>query len=104
MADGEKEAMHRHDWIVRVTVSAKELDEQGFAADFVELKALLDKVVEPFGNRCLDEMPCFQGINASAENVTKYIYDRIAPALATRTNLEYVELMEAAGCWTKYSK
>ena len=102
MADGEKEQLHSHDWIVRVAVGAEELDDCGLGIDFIELRALIERIVSPLSDKRLDEMACFEGVNASAENVTKYIYDRIAPELATRMTLEYVEVMESAGCWTKY--
>lgn len=102
MADGVKEQLHSHDWIVRVAVGAEALDEQGLGIDFIELKAILDETVAPFTGKNLEEMPCFKGINASAENLTRYVYDRIEGRLATRQNLEYVEVMESPGCWTKY--
>lgn len=104
MPNGEKEELHSHDWIVRVAVGAEEVDQWGLAIDFVELKALIDRITEPFMDKKLEELPCFTGGNASTENVTKYIYDRIEPDLATRLNLQYVEVMESPGCWTKYTK
>lgn len=103
MPDGVKEELHAHDWIVRVAVGAEEVDQWGLAIDFVELKALIERITKSFVDRKLEELACFEGVNASTENVTKYIYDKIEPLLATRLNLQYVEVMESPGCWTKYT-
>ncbi len=48
-------------------------------------------------------MECFKNINASAENVAKYIFDRIEPQLSGDAAMGYVEVVEAAGCAAKYS-
>jgi len=102
MADGAKEPLHSHDWVVRVAVSAENLDETGLAVDFNDLKAMIADVAEPFAGARLEQLDCFANCNASAENVARYIYDRIEPMLANRLKLEYAEVMEATGCWTKY--
>ncbi len=104
MGDGGKEPLHSHDWVVRVAVSADELDEMGLALDFNDLKAMIVDVTGPFAGAKLEQLDCFAGCNASAENVAKYIYDRIEPMLANRLKLDYAEVMEANGCWTKYRR
>ena len=102
MADGAKEPLHSHDWVVRVAVSAEKLDKTGLAVDFNDLKAMIADVTGPFAGARLEQLACFASCNASTENVAKYIYDRIEPMLANRLKLEFVEVMEATGCWTKY--
>ena len=102
-AGGEKEVLHGHQWVVRVAVSAQRLDESGLAVDFVELKGHVEDIIAPFKGSRLEELACFEGGNASAEVVAKYIYDKTAERLPTYIKLEYVEVMEAAGCWAKYS-
>ena len=102
MADGGKEPLHSHDWVVRVAVSADELDETGLAVDFNDLKAMIADVTGPFAGARLEQLDCFASCNISAENVARCIYDRIEPMLANRLKLDYAEVMEADGCWTKY--
>ncbi len=104
MADGAKEPLHSHDWVVRVAVSAEKLDETGLAVDFNDLKAMIADIAGPFAGARLEQLDCFKSCNASAENVAKYIYDRIEPMLANRLKLKYAEVMEAEGCWTKYCR
>jgi 6-pyruvoyl-tetrahydropterin synthase len=104
MSGGIEEPLHNHNWVVRVAAGAEHLDDAGLGIDFVELKALVVRVLEPLAGKCLGELPVFAGANASAENLTKYVYDRIEAELPTRLNLEFVEIMESKGCWTKYRR
>jgi len=101
---GEIEELHNHDWLVRACVSTDYLDENGLAVDFIDLKVHLEKITAAFEGKQLEDMDCFGAINASAENVAKYIYDQLNPLLPETSTLEYIEVMEAAGCWAKYSK
>ena len=104
LGQGRVEDMHSHDWIVRVGVRSDKLDEMGLAVDFNILKAALEKTIAPFKGRRLEELDCFSGVNTSAENVAVYIYDTLEPLLAEQIKLDYVEVMEAPGCWVKYSR
>lgn len=103
-AGGEKEDLHSHNWQVKVAVEVEELDENGLAVDFIDVKAKIDETTARLDNSQLEELNCFEGINATAENVAKYIYDEMEPWLETKAMLKSVEVMEAKGCWAKYSK
>lgn len=99
---GGREPRHTHAWRVRVAVSTDTLDEQGLAADFVEIRRLIDDVIGPFEGVKLETLSCFENGNASAERVAMYIYEQAAERVNAR--LAYVEVMEAEGCWVKYSR
>jgi len=86
-AQGQKEPVHSHDWIVCSAVSADRLDEMGLVVDFDDLKAKIEEVTSLFNGARLEELSCFQGVNASAENVAKYIYDKIEPLLPSHVKL-----------------
>lgn len=106
MADGQKEPLHAHDWVVRAAVSAEKLNEFGVAVDFIELKQEIDRIVAGFNDVQLEELDCFgaAGLEASAENVAKYIYDNLEDVLQAQVELQYVEVTEAEGCWAKYCR
>jgi len=101
-ANGEKEDLHDHNWLVRSAISASGLDESGLAIDFLDLKAKIETITAPFEGAILENLDCFRGQNVSAELVSKYIYTRLEPLLSPCVKLDYVEVMEAAGCWAKY--
>ena len=103
LADGSLEELHEHEWIVRAAVSVSKLDKAGLAIDFHNLKKKVEKTTSSLKGVQLESVAHFQGINASAENVAKYVYDKLQQALANHVKLRYVETGEEPGCWAKYS-
>jgi 6-pyruvoyltetrahydropterin/6-carboxytetrahydropterin synthase len=67
--DGSLEPLHGHNWRVRVTVAAVKLDAIGVVMDFHDLERRLNLVVDPFHNHHLNEIPPFDRLNPSAEQV-----------------------------------
>lgn len=103
-AGGATEDNHKHDWQLKVAAQIEELDENGLAVDFIYLKSKIDEITSVLDNTQLEELACFEGINATAENVAKYIYDQLEPQMPTKAMLVSVDIMEAPGCWAKYNK
>jgi 6-pyruvoyltetrahydropterin/6-carboxytetrahydropterin synthase len=99
---GEREALHEHDWLVRVTVERAELDEDGLVIDFRLLEKCLSQAVAGFVGADIGELAEIMGMNASAEVVARVIYDKVALALPSEVRLGRVEVQEAAGCWAGY--
>lgn len=93
--DGTLEPMHGHNWRVKVTVAAQNLDAIGVVADFHELERLIDAVVVPMHNRHLNEIDAFATLNPSAENVASHIGRSLPIAeLGNGTRLASVEVWE----------
>lgn len=103
-ADGTAEKTHNHNWIIRAAVSSDKLDKSGLAIDFIELDRFLQEIIAPLKGKKLEETGCFNGVNASAEILAKYIYDNLEPHLPDGVVFEYTEVMEAPGCWAKYQR
>jgi len=104
-ADGTVENLHEHEWVVRAAVESAELDEQGFAVDFIWLKGELETITNGLVAARLEEHQYFveAGINASAENVAKYIFDKLSSLVKGAIKLAYVEVQESPGCLAKYT-
>jgi 6-pyruvoyltetrahydropterin/6-carboxytetrahydropterin synthase len=79
---GKCERLHGHNYKVRVTVEGEQLDPTGLVVDFVEVKRLLEGVIDRLDHTCLNEVPPFDVLNPSAENIAKLFYDEIARGLA----------------------
>jgi len=77
LPDGQTEPAHGHHWVVIADVSSDRLDTMGLVMDFRDLKAALDGIVAGFNNRQLDRLEPFSRNNPSAENVAKYIYEKL---------------------------
>lgn len=90
--DGSLEPVHGHNWRVRVTVAAAELDRIGVVMDFHELERLVDDVVRPWHNGHLNEVPAFARLNPTAENVAVAVAGSVR--LPARVRLVSVEVWE----------
>ena len=78
---GKCENVHGHNYRVQVTLRGAELDAAGLLVDFVQVKALIMRVVDRLDHQFLNDLPPFDAINPSAENMAKYFYDEISGGL-----------------------
>lgn len=78
---GDCEKPHGHNWKVKVTVKATELDELGMGIDFKVLKKHVGEVIDTLDHRDLNEHPAFQDKNPSSEYIAVYIYDHLKDIL-----------------------
>jgi 6-pyruvoyltetrahydropterin/6-carboxytetrahydropterin synthase len=104
LPDGSKEPLHHHDWVVTANLSSDKLDSMGFVMDFCRLKAVVDKTIAEFDNAPLDSIDYFRRNNSSAENVAKYIFDKLEPKLPGGVELRSIRVVEEPGCSAKFSK
>ena len=70
---GEQEAMHGHDWRVRVRVEGPRLDGDGLLCDFHDLECRLDTILSPFANGMLNGTPPFDSCNPTAERFAEHV-------------------------------
>ena len=76
---GKCENLHGHNYKIEIYARGRELDNIGLLVDFVELKAAADEVVQYLDHRNINELPPFdEELNPSAENLARYILERIA--------------------------
>jgi len=92
MYDGSLELLHGHDWVVKVTVTADELDKIGVVMDFHELERRIDAILEPMRDRRLNDLPAFANRNPSAEQVARHIAQGLG--LVEGVSLSEVEVWE----------
>ncbi len=83
---GKCENLHGHNYKVRVTLSGKEVDSVGLLYDFVHLKQVIQSVIRSLDHKYLNELPPFDVLNPSAENIARYIYDQSAKQLHQAPN------------------
>lgn len=79
---GKCEALHGHRFRVVAKVKARELNDIGIAYDFAELKELLDSILTRFDHICLNEVPPFDKINPSSENIAATIHEELKRKLS----------------------
>ncbi|HYL75019.1 MAG TPA: 6-carboxytetrahydropterin synthase QueD [Bryobacteraceae bacterium] len=74
---GKCENVHGHNYRVRVTIAGEQLDEAGLLVDFLDVKRLMGGAIEYLDHRFINDLPPFDLLNPSAENIAKYFYDRV---------------------------
>ena len=93
---GKCEALHGHRFRVVARVRATKLNEIDIAYDFAELKQHLDDILTSFDHTLIDDVPPFDKINASSENVAATIYHQLQEKLAAApVSLSSVEVWES---------
>src|SRR5574337_541658 len=92
---GKCENVHGHNYKVQVTVAGAQLNSAGLLMDFVDLRATIKKLVERLDHRFLNDLPPFDKLNPSAENLAKYFCVEIEPqALAQGLQVQAVTIWE----------
>ncbi len=103
LPDGSKEPLHSHNWSVKAEVGRDRLNNMGLVMDFHRLKAMLDDIVAEFDNVKLDSIDYFRPLNSTAENVAKYIFEKLQTKLPKDVKLEAVRVTEEPGCAAKFT-
>ena len=76
---GKCENLHGHNYKIEIYARGSELDNIGLLVDFGELKEAADEVVAYLDHRNINELPPFdEELNPSAENLARYILERVA--------------------------
>lgn len=76
---GKCENVHGHNYKVQVTIAGEHLNAIGLLMDFVELRAAIKALVERLDHRFLNDLPPFDKLNPSAENLAKYFFQELEP-------------------------
>jgi len=102
--EGKCEALHGHRYRVRLTVKSSVLNDIGLAFDFTLLKKELDAVIAKYDHHCLNDVPPFDSINPSAENIAETIYrelkSRMEKAPVEMTEVEVWESPDSSATYT----
>jgi len=92
---GECELPHGHNWKIKVTVRAQELDNIGMGIDFKVLKKHVKEVVDRLDHRDLNTMEEFSSLNPSSEHIAMFIFQNLEKNLShERYSLYSVTVME----------
>ena len=78
---GKCEALHGHKWKVEVCLTGERLGEAGLVRDFGVVKARTREILEEIDHKFLNELPAFQNLNPSSENLARYLFERLGAVL-----------------------
>lgn len=101
--EGACENLHGHNWKVEVTVRSKVLDRLGMVMDFKAIKARTREVVDRLDHRYLNEVPPFDAVNATAENIARFIFTELASSISGDVRVAKVRVWESDTAAAAYS-
>ena len=78
---GKCENVHGHNYRVRAIVAGEALDAAGLLVDFVDLKQILRAIIENLDHRFLNDVPPFDTMNPTAENLAQYFHQEMSRRL-----------------------
>jgi len=79
---GRCENVHGHNWKVRVVIEGDQLDATGMLVDFLDVKSYMGEILDRIDHQFLNEIPPFDVVNPSAENIAEYFYQQMTGRLA----------------------
>ena len=91
---GKCENVHGHNYRVRVLVEGKELDDAGLLVDFVEMKRIMRDIIERLDHQFLNDVPPFDKLNPSAENMARYFFEEMVRLLDSGARKNPVRVSE----------
>ena len=103
---GKCERLHGHNWRVRVHARSSQLDRLGMVIDFADLQAIVAEICARFDHQNVNQVPPFDEVNTTAENLARFLYDeanrRLAGAGGERVRVSKVEVWENEGSLAVY--
>jgi len=87
--EGKCKRLHGHSYEVTAVFGGETLDEAGMLVDFGIARGWLAEVVDRFDHTLLNDMPEFEVLNPTAENLAKILFE----ALAARMDSPSVALL-----------
>ena len=99
---GNCERLHGHNWRVEVTVESGSLDARGIALDFREIKSSLSDLLSRFDHMYLNDVPPFDGMNPSSENLARHIYEEMEKRVPPPVRVARVTVWESEDARAEY--
>ena len=99
--------LHGHTYRLEVAVAGEKVDEVGMVYDFFDLKKLIQGVVDQLDHRFINDIPPYNEVNPTAENMAYQIYQTLRQQLAGQNQnlkLKYVQIWETPTASATYSE
>ena len=92
--NGPCENLHGHNYRVEVAYVGTELDRFGMLADFTDIKKVFHAVLDTLDHTYLNDLPAFQTLSPSAENIAAHIFHEMNHTAFERAALDRVSVWE----------
>jgi 6-pyruvoyltetrahydropterin/6-carboxytetrahydropterin synthase len=79
---GEPEAVHGHSWRVEARIASPDLGPEGYAVDFVEIKARLDALAARFHHGDINTVAPFDRTSPTTERLAEWFHGELSTWLS----------------------
>lgn len=102
---GPENEPHGHHYRVELQLEGPTLDEHQYLVDIVEIESQLERIVDYYSGKTLNDLQPFAGYNPSIERFARVLCDQLSEDLRT-DNLSAitVKLWESDIAWASYRK
>ncbi|WP_022948922.1 MAG: 6-pyruvoyl trahydropterin synthase family protein [Methylohalobius sp. ZOD2] len=99
---GPENLRHSHPYRLEVRLSGENLDRHGYLVDITQVEEALDHMLGRFGDRCLNDLEEFSGLNPSLEHFCRIVWEHLQDRLDLKNIRLEVRMWENANAWTAY--
>ena len=92
---GECRNLHGHTWDIEATVEGEALDEIDIVYDFKRLKEDLGAVVGPLDHAFLNEVPPFDTLSPTAENLARILFEQLSERVGEQVRVKEIAVWES---------
>ena len=102
---GECARLHGHNWKVEVEVEASQLNDIGMGVDFKDIKRATKAIIGDLDHRYLNEIPPFDSVNPTAENIAAFLHQNLSSKLNTNVvSVSRITLWETDRACVSYTE
>ena len=101
--DGDCANLHGHNWTIEMVVGSDSVSETGLAADFRDLKAVLQDILTELDHTNLNNVPPFDKLSPSSENIARWLFEKLSrPVEELGVLLKGIRVSENDECSVTY--
>ena len=79
---GKRESSHGHPWKIAIQIGVDELNDEGYALDFHQVRDLLAAAIAPLDGSDLNDHPEIGKPSPTAERIAEVLAERLTPDFA----------------------
>jgi 6-pyruvoyltetrahydropterin/6-carboxytetrahydropterin synthase len=102
---GDCARIHGHNWKVEAEIKTHGVNDIGIAVDFKDIRKVMEEIASGLDHQYINEIPPFDTINPTAENLAAWFYQQLAPVINNSTQkLNAICLWETERASVRYSE
>lgn len=101
---GPENEWHSHHFELEVLLEGKELTEDGYLVDIVQVENVLDAITDRYRDATLNDLPEFEGLNPSIEHFSRIVCTSVEDQIETEGIDEITaKIWEDEDAWASYT-